>query len=164
MSAASLRVFVLLFLVCAAASSGSAATLYGKVVGVKDGDTLVVLSDARVQTVVRLAEIDAPERRQPYGNKAKQALSRMSFGKRVAVLVTGHDQYGRALAHVRVDDVDVNVEMVRLGAAWVYRRYSEDAGLLALEAEAREARRGLWALPKAEQLAPWDWRALHRAE
>src|SRR5689334_3036099 len=139
-----------------------AAELTGRVVGIADGNTLTVLEDARRQTKVRLAEIDTPESGQPYGSRARQALSDLAFGKSVRVVVQDTDRYGRTVGRVYVGPLDVNAEMVRQGAAWVYRRYSHDASLLQLEQEAREARRGLWALPEAQRMPPWEWRAAER--
>jgi endonuclease YncB( thermonuclease family) len=139
-----------------------AAELTGRVVGITDGDTLTVLDDARRQTKVRLAEIDTPESRQAYGNRARQALSDLAFGKSVRVVVQDTDRYGRTVGRVYAGPVDVNAEMVRQGAAWVYRQYSRDPSLLRLEQEAREARRGLWALPEAQRTPPWEWRAAER--
>jgi endonuclease YncB( thermonuclease family) len=115
------------------------------------------------QTKVRLAEIDTPESRQPYGNRAKQALSALVFGKEVRVVVVDTDRYGRTVGRVYADALDVNAAMVRQGAAWVYRKYSRDPSLLLLEQEARSARRGLWALPETERTPPWEWRAAARA-
>lgn len=146
-------------LVLLAACAASAETLRGKVVGIADGDTLTLLTIDRVQVKVRLAEIDAPEARQPYGQHAKQPLATLAFGNDADVTVTDHDRYGRTVGRVYVGRVDVNAEMVRSGAAWVYRRYSRDPALLELEGDAQRARRGLWALPEAEQVPPWEWRA-----
>jgi endonuclease YncB( thermonuclease family) len=139
-----------------------AAELTGRVVGITDGDTLTVLDDARRQTKVRLAEIDTPESRQPYGNRARQVLSDLAFGKSVRVVVQNTDRYGRTVGRIHAGAVDVNAEMVRQGAAWVYRQYSRDPSLLRLEQQAREARRGLWALPEAERIPPWEWRTAAR--
>ncbi|HWX50526.1 MAG TPA: thermonuclease family protein [Roseomonas sp.] len=72
------------------------------------------------------------------------------------------DRYGRTVGRVWVGGTDVNAEMVRRGAAWVHRRYSRDPALLVLEQEAQQARRGLWALPEAERVPPWDWRRQKR--
>ncbi len=68
------------------------------------------------------------------------------------------DRHGRTVARLYVGDLDVNREMVRLGAAWIYRKYSKDQSLLNVEAEAKATKRGLWALPEAEQVPPWEWR------
>jgi endonuclease YncB( thermonuclease family) len=145
-----------------AAQAAFAAEITGRVVGITDGDTLTLLNEARQQVRVRLAEIDTPEARQPYGNRARQVLSDLAFGKMVRVVVQDTDRYGRTVGRIHAGAADVNAEMVRQGAAWVYRQYSRDPSLLRLEAEARAARRGLWALPEAERAAPWEWRAAER--
>lgn len=129
-----------------------------RVVGISDGDTLTCLTAEKRQVKVRLAEIDTPESRQPYGTRAKQALSDLAFGRNVRLDVHETDRYGRTVARVYAGQVDVNAEMVRQGAAWVYRQYNRDKSLLVLEAEARQAKRGLWALPEPERVAPWEWR------
>ncbi|WP_043839199.1 thermonuclease family protein [Muricoccus aerilatus] len=143
--------------------SAWAAELTGRVVGLADGDTLTLLTPERRQVRVRLGEIDTPESRQPYGSRAQQALSELVFGKEARVVVQDTDRYGRTVGRVYAGSVDVNAEMVRQGAAWVYRQYSRDASLLQLEAEAKAARRGLWALPEAERTPPWEWRAAERS-
>lgn len=137
----------------------AAQDVAGRVVAIADGDTLTVLTAAQQQVRVRLAEIDTPEAAQPYGSRARQELSELAFGKDVQVVVQDIDRYGRTVGRVRVSGQDVNVEMVRRGAAWVYRQYSRDVSLLTVEAEARAARQGLWALPEAQRAPPWEWRA-----
>lgn len=131
------------------------ADLRGRVVSVADGDTLKVLS-GRKETTIRLEGIDAPERRQPYSDRSKQALSGMVFGKEVRVVVRERDRYGRTVGVVYVGRTHVNREMVRQGWAWHYRQYSDDPELARAEAAARKARRGLWA--ERNPVAPWDWR------
>jgi endonuclease YncB( thermonuclease family) len=130
----------------------------GKIVGITDGDTVTILTVDNWQVKIRLAEIDTPERKQPYGSRSKQALSDLVFGKQVTAKVVTVDRYGRNVARLYVDGLDVNREMIRLGAAWVYREYNTDKSLLDIEAEARTAKRGLWALAEAEQVPPWEWR------
>lgn len=142
----------------------AATELTGQVIGIADGDTLTLLTPDQRQTKVRLAEIDTPERRQPYGSRAREALADLAFQRRVRVVVEDTDRYGRSVGHVFAGGRNVNAEMVRRGAAWVYDRYNHDAGLPALEAEARAARRGLWALPEAERMPPWEWRRRAKAE
>jgi len=138
----------------------SAQTLQGKVVHIADGDTLTVLVDDE-QVKVRLAEIDAPESRQDYGQRAKQALGNLVFGQVVTVDDEGKDRYGRTIGRVQLGDLNVNAEMVRTGYAWVYRQYAKDQSLYALEDEARMARRGLWA--SDVRVPPWEWRREKRA-
>jgi endonuclease YncB( thermonuclease family) len=135
-----------------------AEELQGQVVGISDGDTLTLLTPERRQVRVRLYGIDAPESRQPYGTRAQQELSALAFRKAIRVVVEDIDQYGRTVGRIWAGTVDVNAELVRRGAAWVYRQYNRDPALPPLEAEARRARRGLWALPASEQVPPWEWR------
>lgn len=130
----------------------------GRVVGVTDGDTLTMLDGQKQQIKVRLAEIDTPESAQPYGTRAKQELSRLVHGKTVTVKVQDIDRYGRTVGRVYVSELDVNAEMVKLGAAWVYRKYASDQSLYALEKQAKQKRVGIWNLPEAEQIPPWEWR------
>ncbi|RLA19575.1 MAG: nuclease [Gammaproteobacteria bacterium] len=108
-----------------------------KVISITDGDTVKVLTQDKQQIKVRLAEIDTPERMQPYGKKAKQALSSMVFGKTVDLHTVTIDRYGRTVGHLFVGSLNVNKEMVRTGNAWVYRRYMKDKSLLADEDYAR---------------------------
>ena len=124
----------------------AAETHVGKVVKIVHGDTLT------------LAEIDAPEKGQPFGNKAKQALAGMVFGKQVKVIVVDIDRYGRTVGQiVRVDgNLDVNAALVEEGSAWVYRKYAKRPMLLELEEKARKEGRGLWA--DTQPIPPWDWR------
>jgi micrococcal nuclease len=138
--------------------SASTETFTGPVIGVTDGDTISVLRAGR-REVVRLRGIDAPERRQAYGERAKQHAAALAFGKVVAVEAAGRDRHGRLLAEVRLPDGrSLNQELVRAGLAWWFRRYSTDPTLGRLEAEARAARAGLWAdrLP----VPPWEWRRM----
>jgi endonuclease YncB( thermonuclease family) len=131
----------------------------GKVVGISDGDTLMLLVK-KTPHIIRLAEIDTPEMEQPFGNKAKQILSELVFEKNIIVDVQTINPYGRAIARAYVNNLGVCAEMVRQGAAWVYREYVKDESLFELESEAKEAKRGLWALPEAEKIPPWEWRKL----
>jgi hypothetical protein len=109
---------------------------------------------------VRIAGIDTPERGQPWATRSKQALSKRVFGKEVRVIEVTVDVYGRTIGEVYADNACVGCELVRDGHAWVYRRFTDDAVLFQLENEAREAQRGLWALPESERVPPWEWRRL----
>lgn len=144
-------------------TTATVETIIGKVVGVHDGDTLTMLDDSKTQIKIRLAEIDAPESRQPYGSRAKQELSELAFGRSAAVQVQDIDRYGRTVGRITVDGVDVNAEMVRRGAAWVYRKYAKDQSLFTIEEQARDAKAGLWALPEADRMPPWEWRKMSKA-
>jgi endonuclease YncB( thermonuclease family) len=136
------------------------ADFRGKVVSVSDGDTLTVLVD-RTLIRVRLAGIDAPERGQAFGDASRRSLASIVAARIVDVRERGRDRYGRVLGEVRIDGVDANAEQVRRGYAWVFRRYSHDARMIALEAEARAERRGLWIEP--DPVPPWLWRERHHS-
>lgn len=132
-----------------------------KVVSILDGDTIRVLADGQ-QVTVRLAEIDAPEKAQPFGAKAKQSLSDMCFDKQARITTQGHDRYGRTVGRiycftpgVKVE-IDANAEQVRRGMAWVFDRYATDKSLYRLQDDARIDHRGLWA--DQSPTPPWDWR------
>jgi len=112
----------LLSLLLFAALPALALDYTGRVVGISDGDTLTLLTPEKQQIRVRLGEIDTPESRQPYGTRARQALSDLAFGKEARVVVQDTDRYGRTVGRVYVGDLDVNADMVKQGAAWVYRR------------------------------------------
>lgn len=145
----------LALLLVAGVVPAAAETLLGRVVSVQDGDTLTVrVAGQRVK--VRLAGIDAPERNQPFGEQSRQSLSRMALNRTASVAVRKIDDYGRTIGVVTVAGLNVEAEQVRRGLAWVYRQYRHDPQLLALEAEAKAARRGLWA--EANPMPPWDWR------
>ncbi len=156
-----ISVIVVLLLVLLG-QTATGATLEGRVVRIADGDTLTLLTDDHHQHRIRLAEIDTPEKRQPWGKRAKQALAAKVFRKRVTVRTEKKDRYGRWIGHVFLGDRDINAEMVAEGHAWVYRRYSKNPALLRLERKAREEKRGLWALPESQKIPPWQWRRERR--
>lgn len=140
-----------------------AQSIQGLVVSIADGDTLTVLDAQKVQHKIRLAGIDTPERRQPFGQRAREALSALVFQKVVLVLTEKKDRYGRWVGKVINNGRDVNLVLVVDGLAWHYKKYADEQSasdrLLYANAEedARSKRRGLWSDPHA--IAPWDWRA-----
>lgn len=119
-----------------------AEDLHGRVVSIADGDTLTILTGTQ-QVKIRLAEIDTPERKQPWGNRAKQALSDKVFGKDVRVDVVDTDRYGRTVGKIWLGSRNINRELVREGHAWVYRKYMKDKSLLDDESHARKEKLGL---------------------
>lgn len=137
-------------------ASAQGETLLGRVVGVADGDTITVLSAENRQIKVRLAEIDAPEKAQPFGAKSKRSLSDLCFGKTAELKPLTVDRYGRTVARVFCAGVDANAEQVRRGLAWVYDRYVTDHSLYELQEAARAQRLGLWS--ESGPVPPWDWR------
>ena len=128
----------------------------GLVVGVHDGDTVTLLLEGNHQIKVRLAQIDAPELDQAFGQQSKQSLSEMVFNKTIKVEKETIDKYGRTVGTLFVNDLDANKEQIKRGMAWAYRKYLHDQSLLSLEEAARQAKVGLWA--DANPMAPWDYR------
>lgn len=130
-----------------------------------DGDSVVVRTNRR-DVEVRLAEIDTPEKGQPYADSSRKALQGMLLGRRVRLEALDRDQYGRTVARVYrlPDELWINAEMVRRGHAWVYRRHVRDRDLYRIEREAKAKRAGLWALPEAERVPPWKWRHEHASQ
>lgn len=129
----------------------------GKVVSVLDGDTIDVLYNRRAKRI-RFNGIDAPEKGQAFGQKAKQFVSEQAFGKEVTVSTFGLDKYGRTIGDVFLPDGRMlNEELVREGLAWWYREYAPgNVTLEKLEVEAREAKRNLWSHKKP--VPPWVYR------
>lgn len=145
-------VFAIWILLCVPSVFGQT----GRVVRVLDGDTLSLLTDDKQEIRVRLKEIDAPEKNQAFGYRSKQALLVMCAGKRAELKDTSEDRYGRTLAQVYCNDVYVNKELVNIGLAWVYRRYSKDPSMISAEETAKSAKLGLWA--GSNPIPPWEFR------
>jgi endonuclease YncB( thermonuclease family) len=154
---------VLPVLILLLGSIPAAATRFeGRVVGVKDGDSLLVhRPDVKRTSELRLAGIDAPELAQPWGIQSRSALRRLSQGSAVRVEVTDRDRYGRLVARVWQGRTYVNAEMTRQGHAWAFDRYLADSAIRAGQREARAAKRGLWSLPPQDRLPPATWRERH---
>lgn len=138
----------------------------GKVIRVLDGDTIeiktlpakIVVYEVPIR--VRLINIDAPEKKQPFGRWSTSQLKTLVAGKQVTVSYSHKDRYGRIIGHVfTTNGTDASRFMVQSGAAWVYERYNEDESLPALQREAQEQKRGLWA--DANPVPPWEWRYKH---
>jgi endonuclease YncB( thermonuclease family) len=130
----------------------------GKVIGVSDGDTITVLRERQPQKI-RLYGIDCPEKRQPFGNRAKQFTSDMVFGKIVEVNGIDTDRYGRTVALVAVDERLLNEELIRAGLAWVYDRYCYESicnSWKNFQLRARLDKRGLWE--DSGEIPPWELR------
>ena len=152
-------------------SIAHAETLLGRVVGVADGDTITVLDADRQQHKIRLGGIDAPEKAQPFGERSKQSLSRMVFGKDVRVEWDKRDRYGRIVGKVWVQpsdgptcpmNLDTGQAQLAAGLAWWYQKYAKEqapedrARYEFEEQEARARRVGLWG--DADPVPPWEWR------
>jgi len=129
--------------------------LADQVIGVADGDTLTVLHDGR-SLRIRLGNIDAPEKKQAFGERSKQSLSELCYRREAEYTIQTIDRYGRSVALVKCDGVDVNRAQVERGMAWTYTKYNKDGGLPAVESQARMARRGLWS--ERAPTPPWEYR------
>ncbi|EAX4621709.1 thermonuclease family protein [Salmonella enterica subsp. enterica] len=128
----------------------------GKVIRVLDGDTIEVLQENK-PVRVRLANIDAPEKKQAYGRWSTNQLKSLIAAQSVTVTYTQSDRYGRIIGRVfTTNGIEANQFMVNSGAAWVYERYNTDDELPALQLEAQKMKRGLWA--DSQPLPPWEWR------
>lgn len=155
------RVWIGLILALGSLAVG-AETITGRVVGVTDGDTLTVLDAGYQQFKIRLSGIDAPERGQPFGNRAKESLSEMVFNKQVVIETSKEDRYRRKVGKVQQDGTDVNLEQVKRGMAWHYTAYAKEQTpadretYADAETEAKAQRRGLWR--ESSQSAPWEFR------
>lgn len=152
-----------------------AEVLEGRVVRISDGDTVTVLDHDRQQHKIRLAGIDAPERRQPFGQRAKEFLALLVLGKDVRVEWKKYDRYQRIVGRVFVTSpdsrcprtgcpktLDAGLAQITVGLAWHYKKYNaeqspEDRSRYAFaEAEARVKRVGLWT--ESNPIPPWEWR------
>lgn len=145
---------------------------FARVIVVLDGDTVLARRPNGLVRI-RLAEIDAPEvghagmggqppnsqKAQTFGATSKRSLSDMVLGRQVKIASQAMDQYGRMVAHLSINGLDVNAEQIRRGMAWEYSSYHSDKALIALQGEARMASRGLWA--QSDPTPPWEWRKQH---
>ena len=133
-------------------------TLSAKVIGIKDGDTVVVLDTLNNQTTLRLAEVDTPEKSQAFGTKAKQFTSDQIYLKTIKYVVTDTDRYGRSIAMIYYDTDNkyLSAEIIKAGMGWHYKRYSTSKKLALLEDNAKKNKIGLWI--DNNPIAPWEWR------
>ena len=155
-----MRIIILCLLIFASCKSKTSEKLpllfLGKVVGIKDGDTFKVLYENK-EITIRLAHIDCPEKKQPFGKNAKQFASDLCFGKEIQVKSEGKtDRYKRLIATLYIDDICINKEIVKNGYAWHFIKYSNDDDYRELENTARLNKLGLWA--DLNPIAPWEWR------
>lgn len=150
------RKYIVLFFVILFSGSLRAAEIQGKVIRVLDGDTIEVLQSKK-PVRIRLANIDAPEKKQPFGRWSTNQLKAILAGQSVTVSYTQTDRYGRILGRViTANGTEANRQQVLKGAAWVYDRYNTDNSLPALQREAQKQKRGLWA--DSNPVPPWEWR------
>ena len=153
---------VLLLALIGASNPSWADVLIGKVVGLADGDTVTVLDEQKQQHKIRLAGIDAPERKQPYADASRKHLASLVFGKTVEVRFHKKDRYGRLVGTVYLEGSDVNLLQVTAGLAWHYKAYekeqSEQERLVYASAEETARRRHLGLWQDRTPVPPWDFR------
>ena len=136
--------------------------LEGRVIKVKDGDTIVVLDTKKKQHIIRLAGIDAPEKKQPFGKKSKKYLSALIYKKQVCIDWYKYDRYRRKVGKVLLHNADINLKIIRVGLAWHYKKYQkeqtrqDERRYAESEIDAQLATIGLWSRP--DYIAPWKWR------
>lgn len=137
-------------------------TIEGKIVAITDGDTVKVLAAEKRLYIIRLAGIDAPEHAQDFGNKSKEYLSSLIFDQAVQINATKIDKYGRTLGQIYIGEKDINLEIIKAGLAWHYKKYeveqTEKDRKLYADAEilARKKKVGLWSMPNPTP--PWIFR------
>ena len=148
----------LLFLLFSFTALFSQTTLKAKVIGIKDGDTVVVLDSLNNQITLRLAEVDCPEKSQPFGTKAKQFTSDQIYLKTIKYVVTDTDRYGRSIAiiYYDTDNKYLSAEIIKAGMGWHYKKYSTSKELATLEINARKKKIGLWI--EENPIEPAQWR------
>jgi micrococcal nuclease len=153
-----MKKLLILFVTFLSISVSLAQTVYtGKVIAIKDGDTVVVIDSLNTQTTLRLAEVDCPEKNQPFGTKAKQFTSDQVYLKTIKYVITDTDRYGRSIAMIYYDNNKyLSAEIIRSGMGWHYKKYSKSIELAEIEIEAQKAKRGLWIDKNA--ISPSDWR------
>lgn len=133
----------------------------GKVIAIKDGDTVVVIDSLKNQKTLRLAEVDCPESGQPFGKNAKQFTSDQIFGKTVKYYITTTDRYNRSIAKIYYDNGKyLSEEIIKNGLGWWYFKYSKDKNLGRLENEASNKKIGLFSDPNS--IPPWLYREQQR--
>jgi micrococcal nuclease len=130
-----------------------------RIVRIIDGDTIDCLVNEKTIRV-RLNAIDAPEKKQDFYMKSKQALSDLCYGKNAIIIQHGYDRYRRLIADVYVNQEHINSKMIQLGMAWHFKKYSSDSTLAELETTARIHKKGLWSVKFP--IAPWDYRAMKK--
>jgi endonuclease YncB( thermonuclease family)/methylphosphotriester-DNA--protein-cysteine methyltransferase len=146
----------------AAVTNNVQLVIEGKIINVHDGDTVTVLDQNNKKFHIRLQGIDAPELKQEFGAVSQQNLSRMVLGKQVSIFWNKVDKYRRTVGTIKLDGQDMNIEQVKAGLAWHFKKYADeqDPGdritYAAAEQQARAAKLGLWQDSNAT--APGDWR------
>ena len=135
-------------------------TVEGRAVRILDGDTFELLVKGNFKYKIRMADIDAPEKGQDFGQVSKQTLGTLLLNKTLMVSYDALDRNQRIIGHVYAGKEHINLKMVEMGMAWHFKKYSKDESFTRAENGARRQRIGLWAQSNA--IAPWDYRKAKR--
>jgi endonuclease YncB( thermonuclease family) len=149
------------FAIMTSAIAPADETMEAKVKRVIDGDSILVVDSNDTEFEAQLEGIDAPEMKQEFGKESLEALTKMLKDQKVKLTWKSKDTYDRLLAQVYVADKHVNIEMLRSGMAWHFKRYNKSEELAKIELEAKQAKKGLWS--KESPVAPWDYRKENKA-
>ena len=152
-----LQIVLFILILC---SNANSLELIGKVIKVSDGDTVTILTEDKTQQKIRLNDIDAPEKKQAFGNKSKDNLAKYIAGRTVAVEYQKKDKYKRILGTIYYNNRDINLQQVKDGYAWVYKKYSNNQTYYKEEIKAKESKKGLWI--EKNPVAPWEFRKQKR--
>lgn len=140
----------------------SAELIQGRVISISDGDTLSIIDNHQKQYKIRLTGIDAPEKKQAFGQKSKESLSQLVYNKNIIAECSKLDRYKRYLCKINLNDTDINLEQIKRGLAWHYKQYQNDQSKIdkdtysRAEEAAKLNRTGLWI--DKQPTPPWEWR------
>ena len=156
-----MKKFILIFILFLS-NFAHAKTIEGLVVGVADGDTITVLDQQKNTYKIRLQGIDAPEKKQAFGEKSKQSLHDLVHGKQVRIEYDKEDKYGRIVGKITLDDLDICLQQLVLGMAWHYKKYQNEQSVADrvvyndAELKSKSLKLGLWA--DETPMPPWEFR------
>lgn len=157
-----MKLITVLFTITVLASCQSFSNDKYHLTRVQDGDSVILCCDRNHDTfIVRLKDIDAPEKNQPFAKSSKSYLNSLIENKPLTLVGNKKDRYGRLLADIVINDKSINTKMIKTGHAWVWR-YSNNQRLQSLQKQAQKQKKGLWALPESQRIEPWQWRKNNR--
>lgn len=134
----------------------STVFLEGKVIKIKDGDTVTILTSNNQEIVIRVADIDCPELSQPFGNKSKIFTSNEIFSKNVEIEIKNTDRFDRVVGFILYDNKNLSYELLKNGLAWHYKFFSDNEEMAIIEQKAKENKIGLWI--DKNPINPYEWR------
>ena len=146
----------IILLILLLSSNLASFELRGKIIHISDGDTVHLLTSKNEKIKIRLNDIDAPEAKQAFGNKSKENIKKFIYQKDVIVEYKKKDQYKRVLGTIYYQNRDINLQQVKDGYAWVYKKYSKNPIYFKAEQEARSNKIGLWN--DKNPIEPWVFR------